>query len=737
MGVKLNHKKIYPIILCLVFSLFLCGCPTNETSSVTETDITSSSTSVTNTEQTSTEQTTSSYNVRAESSLPNNLIVQVLSSHEGGDSIVLRYGNTEILIDTALGDTTKEAVRKIIEEDNDHTWEYVIFTHPDNDHIGKAKELFETFEANQWKVKHVIDFGIDDTNTQEDAKEKQILSDYKALINGLNNVEYYTPNGNLSKEKLTQVFEIDQHFKLSVLYNEDYNAKIDNEQSVCCLFQLDNQKLLFTGDLQRDGERYLINNHRELLKNVTFFKAGHHGSNTSNTQEFVDWIRPAYVAITYNHKRVENEMLGSISRFLKYTDYIYPTIVKDIYDEQKSSELFGECKFVFNGKQVEVESVQGKDSTVKTALLNGSSWYWDMVGASRISDEINTYFFDENIFIDNKTGNKDTQDKNGSLSYYNCTLVKYGHYDILIDCGSSDNDSEILLNKLKDYVVDGVIECVVVSHFHMQNYTQLIGATIHDGECVFEQFKIERIIDNDSSMTNSNSSEGTFFSIYLSKAQVASERTSIKNNDQPIDISICDGLKVTVYRGNNAKQHANEDDFSLVTVVDYYGSKMVFVGDLTDYSWFNDEYLDKLKSVFLVRFPSSYVDYNKMKGIDTFFRYTKPKVIMIGSPINHWNNNQYFIKNDNVSSFVDFLINCSGNRDLKVYSSGYVDNNVTKSVAGDIDFSLFIKERIIDDKPQSFYVSCCFNGGKGNSSKLNNSYYAYVPDDIRLFPDSK
>ena len=734
---KLNQKKIYPIVFSLLLSLFLCGCPTTETSVVSETEDTSSSTSVTETEETSAEQTTSSKNNRTESSLPYNLSVQVLSSREDGDSTILRYGNTEILIDTALGNTTKEAVKKIIEEDDDHTWEYVIFTHPDNDHIGKARELFETFEANQWQVKHVIDFGIGDVNAQENEEEKKILTDYKELIKGLDNVEYFSPNGSLSKDKLVQVFEIDQHFKLSVLFNEDCNAKIDNEKSVCCLFQLDNQKLLFTGDLQRDGERFLISNHRELLKNVTFFKAGHHGSNTSNTQEFVDWIRPAYVAITYNHKRVEDEMLGSISKFLKYTDYIYPTVVKDIYDEQKSSELFGECKFVFNGKQVEVESVQDKNCTVKTALLDGTSWFWSMVSASKISDEINTYFFDENVFVDNKTGDKDTADKNGSLSYYNCTLVKYGHYDILIDCGSSDNDSEVLLNKLKDYVVDGVIECVVVSHFHVQNYSQLIGAAIYDGNCVFEQFKIERIIDNDSSMTNSNNAAGTYYSIYLTKAQLAVEKTSVKNDDQPIDISICDGVKVTVYRGNNAKQQTNEDDFSLVTVVDYYGSKMVFVGDLTNYSWFNEKYADRLNSVSLVRFPSSYVEYNKMKGLDTFFKHTKPKVIMFGSPINHWNNNQYYIKCDIVSGLVDYLINCTGNRDLKVYSCGYVDNNVTKSVAGDIDFSLYLNEKMIDGKSHSFYVSCCFNGGNGNRSGLNNSYYAYIPDDVRSFPNMK
>ena len=488
-------------------------------------------------------------------------------------------------------------------------------------------------------------------------------------------------------------------------------------------------------------EKALLKDHRELLRNVTFFKAGHHGSARSNTLEFVDWIRPAYVAITYSNKIPESAVANNIGKFLKYTDYIYPTVVKD--DTAGSSPLFGNCTFIFNGKDVEVTSELNDNCTIKQAVIQetATSWYWKLVNDSMISDEVNTYFFDENVSMDNY-GGIEIKERAGSLAYFNCTLVKYGHYDILIDCGSVDFDSKAMIEKLRNYVVDGVIECVIVSHYHLSNYSQIIGESFSDNDSVFEQFEIEKIIDNDITMTNNYDTAGTAYAVYLSKILSISDHISLKGDDSA-ELSLCYGLKLNVYRGNNNKHQDNEDDYSLVTVIDFNGEQMVFVGDLTNYSWFNTEYGNNLKNVRLMRFPSSYVEYTKMSGLDSFLNKTSPDVIILGSPVNHWNNGQYFIRGNSIKNFITYLENSSRNRNLKIYSSGYVDNNVNKSVFGDIAFTLFRSERNINNTAYKYYVSCCINGGSGKTNskevtdKLNTSYYAYVPDDLRDFPVMK
>lgn len=745
--VKLNRAVVLSVVFSLTISLLFSSCKIDQaeespsSNEIEETE--NSETSSSDTEQTNS--TDSSY-ATSEINYPYDLSVRIVSSSQDGDCVILNYKKTtQILIDTSEGYESIEEVSKVLEEMDaakDKIWEYVIFTHSDSDHISYAPELFDAFKEHGCKVEQIIDFGDERVEEQESVHEGGVLSDYINALKELikrDGCKYYSPNGDSDiSDRKTREFVIDSRFKLTILYNDAYKKGDDNDQSVCCLFQIGDQKLLFTGDLEKNGEKALLNDHRELLRNVTFFKAGHHGSASSNIPEFVDWIRPAYVTITFSNKIPEKAVVDNIGKFLKYTDYIYPTVVKN--GVEGVNPLFGNCTFKFNGKNVEVTNERNDNCTIKQAIINETmtNWYWKHVSDSMISDEVNTYFFDENVFL-HSNGELEVMERAGNLSYYNCTLVKYGHYDILIDCGSADLDSKVLIEKLKDYVVDGVIECVIVSHFHLSNYSQLIGESLSDNESVFEQFKIEKIIDNDSSMTNNNNSAGTAYAVYLSKVLSISDHISMKGDD-PTQLSLCDSLKLTVYRGSNSKYQQNEDDFSLVTVIDFNSNQMVFVGDLTNFSWFNSEYGNKLKKVSLLRFPSSYVEYSKMDGLDSFLSKAKPDVIVLGSPVNHWNNGQYFIRSNSINKFITFIENSSRNRNVKIYSPGYVDDNVNKSVFGDIAFTLFRSDRIIGDTTYKYYVSCCINGGSGKSisrdvkDKLNTDYYKFVPDDLRDFP---
>ena len=691
----------------------------------TQKEYSSSSETTSNTFSSTTQTTESEFNESVEG-----LEVHVLCSEKGdnGDSTILRYGDTEILIDTAEGDITYDSVKELIEDGGDHTWEYLIFTHPDRDHIGKVPKLLQLFEDHDWKVKSIIDFGSVDSDSQESGDEKDILKNYKSAINNLEDVIHYSPNDSLSEESLTKEYVIDNDFKFTLLYHDTFNS--DNDKSVCSLFQIGNQKLLFTGDLGKDGERSLLKYHRELLKNVTFFKAGHHGSNSSNIAEFVDWIRPAYVAITYN--KGASGVVESIERFLRYTDYIYPSFVNESDEGAKNSLcLYGKSVFRFDGNRVGVETQYSQGCTIKQVDSMGSSWYWDQVNNNRITDEINTYILDENIQVMNDGGEVE-KNKNGNYGYYNCTLVKYGHYDVLIDCGNLD-DSKTMIEKLKDYVVDGVIECMVVSHYHPSSYNLIAGSSLDD-QCVLNDFKVMKVIDNSDKMTNCKAGNGTVLSTYLSNVLPVPERVSLSNDDN-YNTVLCDNFSIGVYRGYNAAHVDNEDDYSLVTIVDYFNSQMVFVGDLTDYSWFNDNHSDLLKNVKMLRFSSSYTEYSKMNGLNEFLKKAKPDVVMLGSPINHWNNGKYFIKRDSIDNLESFLVNSSRNSSIKVYSCGYVGkDNKVMTVSGDLDFTI-VKNNLDGSDTVTWFASCSKSLGSGKKSKLKNSYYGYEPDDIARFPD--
>ncbi|MCT8139657.1 DNA internalization-related competence protein ComEC/Rec2 [Anaerobacillus sp. CMMVII] len=74
-----------------------------------------------------------------------------------------------------------------------------------------------------------------------------------------------------------------------------YEQKL-NDQSIVIYATLGGLKWLFTGDLERDGEKQLIKIYPNF--SVDVLKVGHHGSNTSTTSELLDRTKPSVALIS-------------------------------------------------------------------------------------------------------------------------------------------------------------------------------------------------------------------------------------------------------------------------------------------------------------------------------------------------------------------------------------------------------------------------------------------------------
>lgn len=74
------------------------------------------------------------------------------------------------------------------------------------------------------------------------------------------------------------------------------SAELDNENSMCILFESTNCVILITGDRGRAGEKELLYNYD--LPDVDILIAGHHGSRYSTSQELLRSIRPETVIIS-------------------------------------------------------------------------------------------------------------------------------------------------------------------------------------------------------------------------------------------------------------------------------------------------------------------------------------------------------------------------------------------------------------------------------------------------------
>lgn len=196
-----------------------------------------------------------------------------------GDSILINVNDNVTLIDTG---------GVVMYSDNNYTYQLsnnrilpylkskgirridnLLISHGDFDHMGEAVNI-----VNNFKVGKVI-FNCGSYNDLE-----------KNLIDVLNkkNIKYYS---------CVDEIEIDS-YKLKFLNTKDYDNENDNSNVV--YFNYNNIKFLFMGDAGINREKDILKKYS--LEKIDFLKVGHHGSNTSSGEEFINNINPKYSLIS-------------------------------------------------------------------------------------------------------------------------------------------------------------------------------------------------------------------------------------------------------------------------------------------------------------------------------------------------------------------------------------------------------------------------------------------------------
>ncbi len=74
-----------------------------------------------------------------------------------------------------------------------------------------------------------------------------------------------------------------------------------------------------------------------------------------------------------------------------------------------------------------------------------------------------------------------------------CTLIKVGNTEILIDAGSRKSSAATIVPYVQKYCTDGVLEYVIATHAHQDHIAGFVGTTTAKG--IFESFVCETIID--------------------------------------------------------------------------------------------------------------------------------------------------------------------------------------------------------------------------------------------------
>lgn len=313
-----------------------------------------------------------------------------------GDCTYIKVGeDIDILIDCGSRTSSIAYVQKYLDnyitntnEQNEKILDYVIVTHAHRDHYAgfatstKMKSIFDLFDC-----KNIITF----SQTESGKKDTTTYKNFKRELDDeiSKGATHYTAKECVDNENgATDTFVLDavNNITLQILDTRFYHEASENENnnSVCCMINQGNKNFLFTGDLEgeseEDGEHSLIT--RNTLPKVELLKAGHHGSKTSSSEEFLNAVldptNPAIVCVcccagsTEYTSAPENTFPTKefINRISKYTTLVYVTTLCQDYKNGKFISFNGNITIISsNTNALEVKCSNN------TTLLKDSTWF--------------------------------------------------------------------------------------------------------------------------------------------------------------------------------------------------------------------------------------------------------------------------------------------------------------------------------------------------------------------------
>ncbi|MGN0817917.1 MAG: ComEC/Rec2 family competence protein, partial [Candidatus Coproplasma sp.] len=285
-----------------------------------------------------------------------------LGNKYAGDCTLIDCGDTEILIDAGSRKSSATTIKSYVDQYCDGKLEYVIATHAHQDHIaafvGSGSGSEKTGILYQYEVGTLIQFSRH--NSTAAIYNSYVQAAEYAESKGTNVISADSLFENGKPIGTTNVFDIsgDGKLTLTVLYNYyyDHDTSDENDYSVCTLLTYRESETkvshyLFTGDLEGDGESYLVDNND--LPEVVLFKGAHHGSKTSSTDKLLSVIKPQYVAVcacagsteytTNNDNTFPTQ--DFIDRVSKYTDAVYCTSICYDYKSGNFGSMNGNIVF--------------------------------------------------------------------------------------------------------------------------------------------------------------------------------------------------------------------------------------------------------------------------------------------------------------------------------------------------------------------------------------------------------
>ena len=203
----------------------------------------------------------------------NNLLIHYIDVGQG-DSILIQVHGKNMLIDAGTTESANELVN-YLKMQKINKLDYIIETHPHEDHIGAMSKIINKFEVGKFYA-------------------PKVTSNTKAFDNMINSLRKKSLKILISKAGLT--LDLGSGIKCEILAPNSELYKEVNNYSTVVKITYGDTKFLFEGDAEKLSEDEMINRGYDLSCDV--LKVGHHGSRTATSDEFLKKTHPKIAVIS-------------------------------------------------------------------------------------------------------------------------------------------------------------------------------------------------------------------------------------------------------------------------------------------------------------------------------------------------------------------------------------------------------------------------------------------------------
>lgn len=226
-----------------------------------------------------------------------------------GDSTLIQINNKNLLIDGGPS-VNSESLVSYLRDQGVKKLDYIIATHPHEDHIGGLPAVIANFSVESFYAPRIT------ADTEA----------FKNLVSALKNKKLKI---NVAKSDMSLYLGDNVLINLISPLSSDYEDI--NNYSVVLTLNFNSSRFIFMGDSEKLVENQLLNKGYDISSDV--IKVGHHGSSSSSSSEFIDKVSPQYAIIScsrkndYGHPHKETLDLFNIKNIKVYRTDFENTIV--------------------------------------------------------------------------------------------------------------------------------------------------------------------------------------------------------------------------------------------------------------------------------------------------------------------------------------------------------------------------------------------------------------------------